>query len=71
VSYADPRNITTTYVRNGFGEVIQEASPDAGTTTYARDLRGLVTQMTDGRGVVSNMTYDNAGRPEEKGDASL
>jgi YD repeat-containing protein len=27
-----------------------------------RDLRALVTQMTDGRGVVSKMSYDNAGR---------
>ena len=61
--YQDPRAITTSYVRNGFGEVIQEASPDAGTTVYnARDARGLVTQMTDGRGVVTNSTYDNAGR---------
>jgi YD repeat-containing protein len=42
--------------------VIRETSPDAGVTTYVRDLRGLVTQMTDGRGVVSNMSYDNAGR---------
>ena len=60
--YADPRTITTTYVRNGFGEVIQEVSPDAGTMVYVRYLRGLVTQMTDGRGIVSNMTYDTAGR---------
>jgi YD repeat-containing protein len=27
-----------------------------------RDLRGLPTQITDGRGIVTNMTYDNAGR---------
>jgi YD repeat-containing protein len=62
VAYADPRSITTTYVRNGFGEVIREVSPDAGTTVYTRDARGLVTQMTDGRGITSNMTYDNASR---------
>jgi RHS repeat-associated protein len=62
VSYQDPRSITTSYVRNGFGEVIREVSPDAGTTTYVRDERGLVTQMTDGRGVVENRSYDNAGR---------
>ena len=37
-------------------------SPDAGTTTLLRDARGLVTQSTDGRGIVANMTYDNAGR---------
>ena len=42
-SYKDDRLITTTYTRNGFGEVTQEVSPDAGTTTYNRDLRGLVT----------------------------
>ena len=30
------------YVRDGFGEVIRETSPDAGVTTY---VRGLVTQM--------------------------
>jgi YD repeat-containing protein len=61
-AYQDPRTITTTYVRNGFGEVIQEASPDAGTTVLVRDQRGLVTQSTDGRGVVATMTYDAAGR---------
>ena len=57
-------------MRNGFGvmrqradkNVIQEASPDMGTTVLVRDARGLVTQKTDGRAVVTNMTYDNAGR---------
>jgi YD repeat-containing protein len=61
-SYKDDRLITTTYVRNGFGEVMQEVSPDAGTTTYVRDERGLVTVETDGRGIVTNRTYDAAGR---------
>jgi len=62
VAYSDPRSLVTSYVRNGFGEAIQEASPDAGTTVYVRDSRGLPTQMTDGRGIVTNMTYDNGGR---------
>jgi YD repeat-containing protein len=61
-TYTDPRSLVTSYVRNGFGEAIQEASPDSGTTVYVRDARGLVTQMTDARGVVTNFTYDNAGR---------
>ena len=39
-----------------------EASPDAGTTVYVRDLRGLITQMTDARGIVANYTNDNAGQ---------
>ena len=62
MAYSDPRSLVTSYVRNGFGEAIQEASPDAGTTVYVRDSRGLPTQMTDGRGIVTNMTYDNGGR---------
>lgn len=61
-SYKDGRNITTSYVRNGFGEVIQAASPDSGTVIYHRDTRGLITQKTDGRGVVTNQTFDTAGR---------
>jgi YD repeat-containing protein len=40
----------------------REASPDAGTTVYVRDARGLPTQVTDGRGVVVNRTYDTGGR---------
>ncbi|MEQ1694531.1 MAG: RHS repeat-associated core domain-containing protein [Hyphomicrobiaceae bacterium] len=65
-AYKDPRNLTTTYVRNGFGEIIQEVSPDRGTTTTVRDARGLPTQITDGRAIVTNMTYDNAGRIKTK-----
>jgi RHS repeat-associated protein len=61
-SYKDARTITTTYVRNGFGEIIQSASPDSGTTVFQRDARGLITQKTDGRSVVTNQTFDNAGR---------
>jgi len=60
--YTDPRSLTTSYVRNGFGEVIQSVSPDRGTTVYQRDARGLITQKADGRGIVTNHTYDNAGR---------
>lgn len=61
-SYTDPRAIVTSYVRNGFGEVIQETSPDSGVTIYVRNALGDVTQMTDARGVVTNYSYDAAGR---------
>jgi RHS repeat-associated protein len=61
-AYSDPRNLSTTYVRNGFGDVIQEASPDRGTIVYWRDARGQVTQRTDARGVTFTYTYDLAGR---------
>jgi YD repeat-containing protein len=43
-AYADPRGLATTYIRNGFGEIIREVSPDRGTTTHTRDARGLITQ---------------------------
>lgn len=59
---SDPRTITTTYVRNGFGEIIRESSPDSGTTDYVRDERGLVTQKTDGRGIVTQYSYDAGSR---------
>jgi len=49
-------------VRNGFGEPIQEASPDRGTTVYVRDAAGNVTRRTDGRGVVANATFDALSR---------
>jgi YD repeat-containing protein len=58
----DPNTITTAYVRNGWGETIQEQSPDIGTMDYVRNALGLVTQKTDGRGVVSQYSYDDAGR---------
>ena len=61
-SVKDARNVTTNYIRNGFGEVIREVSLEAGITEYTRDERGLVTQMTDARGVVTNYAYDDAGR---------
>ncbi|MBV9221716.1 MAG: RHS repeat protein, partial [Methylobacteriaceae bacterium] len=44
--------------------MIQEISPDRGTTMYIRDQRGLVTQRTDGRGIVTTYAYDLAGRPQ-------
>jgi RHS repeat-associated protein len=40
----------------------RRASPDSGNTDTVYDARGLATQVTDGRGVVTNMTYDAAGR---------
>ena len=61
-TYEDPRDLQTTYVRNGFGEIIQKTSPDSGTTVYVRNALGLATQETDARGVVANMSYDDGGR---------
>lgn len=60
--YSDPRALTTSYVRNGFGDIIQRVSPDSGTAVYEYNALSKVTKITDGRGVVTNLTYDNAGR---------
>jgi YD repeat-containing protein len=51
--YSDPRSLTTNYVRNGFGDVIQRSSPDTGTAVYQVNALGKVTQINDGRGVIT------------------
>ena len=65
-TYTDPRSLATTYIRNGFGDVKRRTSPDSGITDTVYDLRGLATQMSDARGIVTNYTYDNAGRMQTK-----
>ncbi|MEQ1890558.1 MAG: RHS repeat protein, partial [Alphaproteobacteria bacterium] len=37
-------------------------APDRGVTDIVFDARGLITQQTDARGIVSTFTYDAAGR---------
>jgi RHS repeat-associated protein len=61
-NYSDPRSLSTSFVRDGFGDVIQRISPDSGTTIDTYNALGKPTQITDGRGVVTNLTYDSAGR---------
>lgn len=62
VAVTDARSNATDFVVNGWGEIIEEDSPDRGTIVYIRDSRGLITQETDARGQVVNFTYDDAGR---------
>ncbi len=61
-SESDERNVATAYVYNGFGEAIQEASPDGGTIVHVRNAAGSVTQKTDARGQVSTSSYDAVNR---------
>jgi RHS repeat-associated protein len=61
-NHSDPRSLSTSYARDGFGDIIQRSSPDSGTTVYVYNALGKPTQVTDGRGIVTNLTYDNAGR---------
>ena len=64
--YTDPRSLDTTFVYNGFGEVVSETSPDKGTTTYTYNTRGLVASMVDARGVTTTYEYDDGGRVTAK-----
>ncbi|WP_426213700.1 RHS repeat-associated core domain-containing protein [Mesorhizobium abyssinicae] len=58
----DPNSVVTSYVRNGWGEAIQEQSNDIGAIVYQRNQKGQVTERTDARGVVADFTYDDAAR---------
>ena len=58
----DAENLSTTFVVNGFGDVIRRTSPDTGVTDYVVDARGRVTSTTDARGVTTEFSYDALGR---------
>jgi RHS repeat-associated protein len=62
ISVTDPRALTTRYIRNGFGQVIQEVSPDKGITVYRLDEAGNRISETDARGVVMQRTFDKLNR---------
>lgn len=62
VTTTDPDRVVTSYVRNGWGEAIEEQSNDVGAIVYHRNEKGQVTERTDARGVVSDFSYDDAGR---------
>jgi YD repeat-containing protein len=46
-SITDPDSFTASWVRDGFQEAIQEASPDRGTTVYYFDSDGNLTKKVD------------------------
>ncbi len=62
IEVADPKGLTTRYARNGFGEVVQQTSPDTGVTTFTYDNAGNVQTRTDARGVTATYAYDALGR---------
>lgn len=58
----DPKGLGTDYAYNGFGDVLQIASPDSGTSTFTYDAAGNRATGTDARGVVATYSYDDLGR---------
>lgn len=62
----DPKGLSTTYTRNGFGEATAQASPDTGNTSFAFDANGNLLQRVNAAGQVESYTYDAADRPQTK-----
>jgi RHS repeat-associated protein len=60
--FEDGQGAKTRFVRNAFGQVMQEISPDRGTATYEYDAAGDMKAMTDGRGQRIEYARDILGR---------
>ena len=58
----DARSLETAYVHDGFGDAIQQTSPDTGTTVFWYDANGAVTKQVDARKIETDYTNDSAGR---------
>lgn len=58
----DPRNLSTEYQRNAFGDLLTLTSPDTGVTTLTYDEAGNVKTRTDARGKTATSTYDGQNR---------
>lgn len=58
---------TTTYLHNGFGDLVKEQSPDRGSRFYGYSLTSnLMTSQTDGRGMTETRIYDELNRLTDK-----
>ena len=58
LTFADPKSNVTSYVYNGFGDRIQQTSPDSGTTVTYYDPDSNVTETLDASSNEADMTYD-------------
>jgi RHS repeat-associated protein len=62
ISVQDPLSFTTTYQRNGFGDVTTLVSPDTGTTVSTYDSGGNLSTATDARSAKATYSYDALNR---------
>lgn len=62
VKIVDPKALETRYVRNSFGEIVSQFSPDTGRADFTYDAAGNVKTRTDARGVTASYNYDAFGR---------
>ena len=58
VSVKDANANVTSYIRNGFGDVIQQTSPDSGMTVFQYDADGNLIKEIDALGIVTSQTFD-------------
>ncbi len=63
ISVTDANGNATLYTRNGFGDVIQQTSPDSGISVFRYDSDANLTGKTDALGIVTNQTFDALDRP--------
>lgn len=64
INITDPKDLATTYARNGFGEVIQQTSPDTGLTSFGYDAAGnLVSRLDANDSEPHTYSYDALNRP--------
>ncbi|MEL7480099.1 MAG: RHS repeat-associated core domain-containing protein [Pseudomonadota bacterium] len=61
-AFTDANSYQTSFVRNGFGDVIREVSPDTGITDFWYDAAGNITKVVDASGREVNYAYDSGSR---------
>ena len=62
ISVTDANKNKTSYIRDGFGDVVQQISPDSGTSVFHYDSDANLTSKTDALGIVTNQTFDELDR---------
>ncbi len=62
VRITDPKGLHTDYRYNGFGDLLEQRSPDSGTTTFGHDPAGNVIAQTDANGKVTAYRFDALNR---------
>lgn len=57
-TFKDGRQLQTTRVVDGFGQVVSQTSPDTGLTTFAYDAAGRMARSIDADGVERTFSWD-------------
>ncbi len=76
VTLTDAKGNTTVKESDAYGRLVKVTEPatadhGAGTTTYAYDPLGRLTQVTDARGNVTRIAYDSLGRKRTMDDPDM